>query len=873
MIFLNMGSIRKNLALLVILTVLPAIAILLYSGMEQRNSTIERTKKDILIITHTMAQIQKDLALSTREILSTLALTNEVQHLDVHGLNAIFKNILKRNPNYANITLVDLHGDVLVSGIPYADKNLADRKHFRDALKTKTFATGEYIITRVGHKIPAFPFAYPVLDASGEPKAVLTVAIDLTLFSKLYTDAFLPEDSYIAITDHQGIRLFYYPAKEKTNPIGQPIKNSTWTIAQQARKPGIITAAGSDATDSIFAFEQVATSTDADAYMYVWAGVPDAFILAPANAIMHRNLLLMLLATMGALFIAWGFGRETLLNPINKLIDITNELALGNLHSRIEHPVNINEFDKLNNSFHNMAQSLGTSQENLQISEERFKTLSRVTFEGIVLHNDGIILDANDSLAQLLGYTSEEIIGHNAIELLFPSESHDLLYSSFDTNVTPTYEIVARKKDGTLIPVEIESRVVQKGDDHFLVTAVRDISERKQAEQQQLELERQLRLKYKMEAVGVMAGGMAHNFNNNLSIILGNIELLQMKTHHNTETDECLSNAKTAVLRSRDLITQILSYSRQGNKEKTTIQPYLIINETIKLLNSTLPATIKLQQHISDNSHNLTIHADPSQIQECLINLCNNAMHAMDEKGDLTISLTSVNLQQQDIPAQYAAPPGRYVKISIQDTGCGMSAEIIDKIFDLFFTTKPVDEGTGVGLSTVQGIVTQHDGLIKVNSILGRGTTFELYFPISKTGEITKTTSHNADMPRGTERILFIEDDEMLTSLCDLVLTSMGYVVTTMTDSIKAMEILSANADNFDIVITDQTMPGITGSELIAQLKKIRADIPTILCTGYSSRINKEKAAELGISAFLMKPVELAELLQTVRLVLDSSKR
>ncbi|MDY0190532.1 MAG: ATP-binding protein [Desulfuromonas sp.] len=868
-----MGSIRKNLALLVIITILPAVAILVYSGIEQRRSTIARAEKDVLIITHTMAQIQKDLAISVREVLSTIAILKEVQNLDINGLNGIFTDILQRNPNYDNITLVDLQGDILASGKKFDTENLADRKHFRDALATKDFAPGEFIVTRIGKEIRAFPFAFPVLDASGAPIAVLTAIIDLSRFSKLYTNAFLPDDSYIALTDYQGIRLFYYPQKETTNPVGQPIKKSAWEIVHKSQKPIVMNTPGSDGIKRIFACEPITTTTGTNPYMYVWAGVPETFILAPAYTAMQRNLLLMLLATIGALSIAWGFGRKTLLTPINKLIEVTNNFAQGKLHTNVENISKIAEFAKLSKSFNIMAISLATTQENLQSSEERFKKLSSLTFEGIMLHNDAIVLDTNDSLAQLFGYTIDEIIGSNAIELLFTSEAHPQLYASFAANVAPPLELIAQKKDGTLFPVEVESRDVHTEADHFVVTAVRDISERKQAEQQRIELEEQVRQKYKMEAVGVLAGGMAHNFNNNLSIILGNLELLQIKTHTDKEIAESLSNAKTAVLRSRDLIKQILNYSRHSTKEKITLKPTQIIAETVKLLKATLPKTINLQQHISADCHNLTIDADPSQIQECLINLCNNAMHAMDEKGDLTISLASVELHQQDIPAQYDAQPGHYAQINVQDSGCGISTEIADKIFDLFFTTKSVDEGTGVGLSTVQGIVTQHGGVVKVNSIVGSGTTFELYFPLNQADNSTQAETNDIAMPRGTERILFIEDDEMLANLSEKVLTSMGYRVTAMSDSTLAMELLTTDADQFDIVITDQTMPGITGKELIAQLKKIRADLPTILCTGYSSRINADSAAQLGIGAFLMKPVELAKLLQTVRSVLDGNKR
>ena len=266
------------------------------------------------------------------------------------------------------------------------------------------------------------------------------------------------------------------------------------------------------------------------------------------------------------------------------------------------------------------------------------------------------------------------------------------------------------------------------------------------------------------------------------------------------------------------------------------------------------------------------INADSSQIQECLINLCNNATYAMDEEGTLTIALDRVELQKHDIPAQYESQPGHYAKLSVQDTGSGMSAETVDKIFDLFFTTKPVDQGTGVGLSTVQGIVTQHGGLIKVNSQLGKGTTFELYFPMTEQTQTAETTSNNEDMPGGTEHILYVDDDPLLANLGEQMLTIKGYAVTTMTDSTKALKLFTDKPNHFDLIITDQTMPDLSGKQLIQKVQKIRPNIPTILCTGYSSKIDEEKAVKLGASAFLMKPLDMPQLLQTVRRILDTGK-
>ena len=437
---------------------------------------------------------------------------------------------------------------------------------------------------------------------------------------------------------------------------------------------------------------------------------------------------------------------------------------------------------------------------------------------------------------------------------------------------SPAVEFRIKTKSGDWMWVLGQGEIVEKDKDgtplRFTGLNI-DINKRKQAEEQHLELEAQLRQKYKMEAVGLMAGGIAHNFNNNLSIILGNVELAQIKQPQNSEAIPLLKNAKIAVLRSRDLVQQILVYSRKGVINKLPVKLASVIDETVKLLRSTIPSTINLQRMIPQEYQDITIQADTSQIQEILFNLCNNAVHAMDEKGDLTVTLVSTMLDVKDIPAQYDRQPGHYAKLSVKDTGCGMSKETLDKIFDPFFTTKEVDEGTGIGLSTVEGIVAQHEGLMKVTSTLGHGSNFDLFFPIIEQPQLTDSTLINEDLPRGTEKILFLDDDEMLAKLGKMSLTEMGYQVTSMTSSEKTLKLIRANPDYFDLVITDQTMPELSGKDLIRELLKIRADLPTILCTGYSSKINEDEIKELGISAFCMKPLDLPGLLQIVRRVLD----
>lgn len=479
----------------------------------------------------------------------------------------------------------------------------------------------------------------------------------------------------------------------------------------------------------------------------------------------------------------------------------------------------------------------------------------------------------NNRFIEMLGYSEEELIGSSS-RMIYPSDAEfeqvgKSNYEQIKEKGTVTVETVFKKKDGSLIDVLLSSTLLnlQNLSEGFTFTAL-DITDRKKSEQTRLELEAQLQQSLKMEAIGTMAGGMAHNFNNNLAIILGNLEMAQRKFSEPEKVKSYIGNAKTASLRSRDLIQKILIYSRKTKSGTKPVSLPQIIKETITLLHSTFPSTVNLQQTCRSD---VTINADPSQLQEVLINLCNNAIHAMDEEGDLTVSLEVVDLKREDIPAQTPCAAGDYARISVQDTGSGITAETQKKIFDPFFTTKGVGKGTGMGLSTVQGIIDQHNGLIKVTSELGVGTTFDLYFPLTE----RMKEEHNltvVSFPPGIEKILFVDDEEMLADIWSEMLREYGYQVTTITNSIKALKLFKESPEQFDLVISDQTMPGLSGKEFLKELLSIRPELPTIICSGYSSKINAGEARQLGASAFLMKPLELPVLLQTIRQVLDGEK-
>ena len=381
------------------------------------------------------------------------------------------------------------------------------------------------------------------------------------------------------------------------------------------------------------------------------------------------------------------------------------------------------------------------------------------------------------------------------------------------------------------------------------------------------ELEQQLEQKNKMQALGTMAGGMAHNFNNNLSIILGSVELAERRMGGNEEASELLGNVKTAVLNSRELIQKILIYSRKQDNIKKPEKIVAIVDETLMLLRSTIPATVQLDLQVSSESRTAWVDAHATQIQEVLINLCTNAVHAMDEKGKVRIGLELVDIDEEEIPASFESVPGKFVRLSVEDSGHGMSPETQRRIFDLFFTTKEADEGTGIGLSTVQGIIADHRGFIKVRSRVGAGSVFYVYLPVIGRVEEPRVEKVS-ELFAGSERILFVDDDPVQCRIGAELLKEAGYRVTTATGGIQAKELFEKDPDRFDMVISNETMPVMTGHELIAELKRIKPGVLGILCTGYNKKIS-DGSGEQVVDAMIMKPYTFADFLTTLREVFD----
>ncbi len=397
-----------------------------------------------------------------------------------------------------------------------------------------------------------------------------------------------------------------------------------------------------------------------------------------------------------------------------------------------------------------------------------------------------------------------------------------------------------------------------------------DITELKRAEEAKEKLEDQLRQAHKMEAIGTLAGGIAHEFNNILGIIVGNTELAMGGVPEWNTAHYNLEEVKTASLRARDIVKQILSFSRQTEHELKPVNIASIIDESIKFIRSSIPTDIEIKKDISARLD--TINADSTQIHQILLNLCTNAAYAMrDQGGILEIFLKNVELDENTEKNYEGLNPGIHVKLTVSDTGHGIEKEDIEHIFDPFFTTKEVGQGTGMGLSVVHGIVKEHNGSITVQSKPGKGTTFHVLFPVIE-APVAPEIETVTPLLKGSERILFVDDEESLVVAAKKNLEDMGYDVVSKRSPVKALELFKEQPDEFDLVITDMAMPAMPGDRLAVEIMKIRPDIPVIACTGYSDRMNGEQAKEMGISAYVMKPYLASELATAIRLVLDQEK-
>ena len=497
----------------------------------------------------------------------------------------------------------------------------------------------------------------------------------------------------------------------------------------------------------------------------------------------------------------------------------------------------------------------------LRESEKRLKIFYDAAFEGLAITEGGRLIDVNNRFAEIFGYDRDDLMGKAIIDLV-AADDRERVLGNIRSGMKEPYEHRAVYKDGSDIFLEVHGVRTQLHGRPVRVTAIHDITKRKRIEAEKANPEVQFQQAQRMEAIGTLAGCIAHDFNNILTPIIVRTEMALSAAPAGSGVQANLEQVLEASNRAKNRVGQILAFSRQGERDQKPLKLGPIIKEALKLLRASILASIEIHQDIETESD--TVLADPVQMHQIVMNLCTNAAYAMRLDG----GVLTVRLDQKSIDAQARHPdlePGPYMRLTVKDTGPGIDAKIIDRIFDPFFTTKERGEGTGMGLSVVHGIVKNSGGAIKVESEPEKGTTFEILIP--RIADDDHPGIHEVEMfsalPGGSERILLIDDEKYLLEAVSQMLKQLGYKVDARGDVLEALNLFRQTPDKYDLVITDQTMPIMTGYKLAQELMRIRPGVPVILCTAYPSY--KDNFMSWAADAYVVKSMDLTELKEKIK--------
>ena len=579
--------------------------------------------------------------------------------------------------------------------------------------------------------------------------------------------------------------------------------------------------------------------------------------------------LLIVSVTTIILIVATGFlVRRFLKGPLSSLNAIVDTYAAGVYEYE---PKNIpyEEFQSFWRVIKEMGRKITEHIQKVKQAEEKYRNIFENAVEGIFQSTiEGRYLSASPSFAHMTGYDSPEELIASITDIrnhcyINPKDRDAFVRLLIENETVKGFEVQQYRKDRSTLWMSISGRLISndQGVPQYIEGFSIDITNRKN-------LETQLRQVQKMEAIGTLAGGIAHDFKNILGVIIGCTELSIVKTPESSEARIYLSKVLEAGKRATKLVNQILTFSRQSESEIKPIYLGRIVKETLKFIRAILPATIEIREVI--NTETGVALADPTQVHQVLMNLCTNAAHAMQPHGGvLEVGLTEVDVPSEDTgkPADSNLQP--YIELCIIDTGHGMTAETLERIFDPFFTTKPVGEGTGLGLSVVHGIVKKHNGLISVKSEPGKGSEFRICFPRIDTRLSCVEDMQTIEFSKGAERILLVDDEQLLVDTLKEMLKDLGYFVTATNRSLNAHEMFRADPKAFDLVMTDLTMPDMTGIDLAREINHIDQHMPIILCTGFSELIQPDQARAAGIREILFKPVVRSQLSVAIRKALE----
>jgi PAS domain S-box-containing protein len=736
--------------------------------------------------------------------------------------------------------------------------DMSNQAYFKKAVGKKNICWSESFIS-------PYTGESTITTALGLNRGVLVCQVSLRKLCEFVQTMSVGENGFIAICDQHGVAISH-------SETSYPLESVNLKSLEAVRK-GLTGKRGTylETWNGNHGLASVSLIPETDWVIVIFQLRDDALGLFYTTRIIA---IVILLTALVLVFLFFFITLRRFLAPLHRLKIQAGQIARGQYGTTVSS--RFTEFTALSNSFNEMSSAIRNREAALKVSRENLAEAQKIAGVGnFRIDLESNVITCSEECCRLfeLNCTDCPIRYKDFISLIHPDDRQ---------NVVLTLDTV--RMDGT--PYDVEYRLIlengmeryihargmpvfnNKGNVVQINNVVQDISEQKRGERERRKLQSQLVQAQKLEAIGTLAGGIAHDFNNILFAIFGYTELTLSGKATGEELRANLEQVLLAARRARDLVQQILAFSRQTEKAFKPLKFSLVIKEVLKMIRATLPATITIQQEIKSNG---LVLGDPTQLHQVLVNLCTNAAHAMNDYGGvITVRLDECVLNEPSVNLISKLPPGKYLRLVVSDSGKGMDEKIRQRIFDPFFTTKTDGEGTGLGLSVVLGIVQNHHGSISVYSEPGVGTTFNIYIPAAKSEEIRETPA-SAEIPEGNERILLIDDEIPLTKVVKRMLDSLGYSVIISNSSLSALAEFSKVPDQFNLVITDMTMPYMTGEDLAVKIKDIRSDIPIILLTGFNPRANDGHLKDKGIDAVMMKPLTKLEIAMTVRNVLDKS--
>lgn len=591
--------------------------------------------------------------------------------------------------------------------------------------------------------------------------------------------------------------------------------------------------------------------------IYVWMSLPLPVLLGALLICRYQQILSWTVVAIG-----WGALSLMAVSGGLWVMVRLNSPATRPTEDDSDHPSPYNTSDALIDN--TLPQDLADRQHLFNVFMDHLPALA------FIKDSRGRYLYINSACKKMMQMAPEEIISRSDSEL-WPEDTAKVIRLN-DTRIITSKQVYSAIEPITIGEEQRHHLVTKFGIHHdhqppLLGGIAFDMTDKVRAEEEKANLEQQLIQSQKMEAIGTLAGGIAHDFNNVLAAIMGYVELAMFDAAPGSTIQKELDQVLKATHRATDLVRQILTFSRKTGQERQPLDLKPLLSEALKMIRATLPTTIEIRQHLKTDGE--LVLANATQLHQVIMNLCTNAAHAMEESG----GTLEVRLDERDFAGTSArlhgVSPGQYLEISISDTGHGIPPALKQRIFDPYYTTKAKGKGTGMGLAVARGIVQSHGGAIDVESQLGKGSCFHILLPLT-TVALESAPEKNESLPLGTESVLFVDDEPVLVDLGQQMLTRLGYKVTCCDDSLEALHLFKKDLYRFDLVITDTTMPNMTGDKLASHLLALRSDIPVFLCTGYSEQITQEKATRIGIAAFLMKPLSINDLAHTLRRELDA---